>query len=106
MLHLYYLIVVINYYKELHANSTYIFNHYPVPCTHCLRRRRRGGNGDGAPNLAGVVTTLAGGGIALAYLDGTGTAAQFARPRGITPNGTSLYVADTGNNRIRQIQLP
>ena len=52
----------------------------------------------------GVVTTLAGSGVAGAA-DGTGTAATFNRPYGITTDGTNLYVADTGNNKIRQIVI-
>jgi len=63
-----------------------------------------GGGGGGAPNLVGVVTTLAGDGTP-GFSNGIGTVAQFALPEGITSNGTSLYVADTGNNRIRQINI-
>ncbi len=51
----------------------------------------------------GVVTTLAGspkGGGA----DGTAAAAGFTGPLGITTDGTSLYVTDSGNNEIREIR--
>ena len=37
--------------------------------------------------------------------DGTGTAARFYSPIGITTDGENLYVADTGNNRIRKIVI-
>lgn len=50
-----------------------------------------------------VVTTLAGSGTA-GTADGTGTAASFYLPVGITSDGTNLYVADTSNNKIRKIQ--
>ena len=36
--------------------------------------------------------------------DGTGTAARFYSPIGITTDGTNLYVADTTNQRIRKIE--
>jgi hypothetical protein len=50
----------------------------------------------------GVVTTLAG--STIGDLDGTGTAAQFGTLYNITSDGTSLYVAEGGNNKIRRIQ--
>ena len=51
-----------------------------------------------------VVTTLAGSTVAGAA-DGTGTAASFNSPAGITTDGTKLYVGDSFNNKIRQIVI-
>jgi hypothetical protein len=51
----------------------------------------------------GVVTTLAG--SSSGSTDATGTSASFANPIGITTDGTNLYVADDGNNRIRKIVI-
>ena len=55
----------------------------------------------------GVVTTLAGpaqGTTTSGDLDGTGNATRFNAPQGIITDGTSLYVVDNGNNKIRRIQ--
>jgi streptogramin lyase len=52
---------------------------------------------------AGVVTTLAGSGTA-GSSDGTGTAASFRFPSGVTVDGWgNVYVADTDNQLIRRI---
>jgi len=51
----------------------------------------------------GVVTTLAG--SSSGNTDATGTSASFYGPRGITTDGTNLYVADTDNHRIRKIVI-
>ena len=54
--------------------------------------------------LAGVVTTVAGTAGVAGSADGTGSAASFNDPEGVTvDNSGNLYVADTGNNTIRKI---
>jgi DNA-binding beta-propeller fold protein YncE len=56
--------------------------------------------------FAGVVSTIAGSGVA-GHKDDTETAAQFNSPNGITIDntGTNLYVADTENHVIRKIVI-
>jgi len=51
----------------------------------------------------GVVTTLAG--SSQGSTDATGTSASFYNPKGITTDGTNLYVADQSNHRIRKIVI-
>ncbi|MFY8034373.1 MAG: FG-GAP-like repeat-containing protein, partial [Flexibacteraceae bacterium] len=52
---------------------------------------------------SGVVTTIAGSGVA-GSSNGTGTAATFNFPQALTVNGSgNIYVADVLNHRIRQI---
>lgn len=53
----------------------------------------------------GVVTTLAGTAGSPGYADGTGTAAKFYYPMGITTDGTNLYVADSGYSLIRKVVI-
>lgn len=53
----------------------------------------------------GVVTTLAGTASSSGSTDGTGSAARFYFPNGITTDGTNLYVTDYGNQTIRQIVI-
>jgi len=53
----------------------------------------------------GAVTTLAGSSGQTGSADGTGTAVRFYNPRGITTDGTNLYVADTQNHIIRRIVI-
>ena len=53
----------------------------------------------------GAVTTLAGLAGTSGTVDGTGTAARFRQPTGITTDGTNLYVADSANHEIRQIVI-
>ena len=54
----------------------------------------------------GVITTLAGSGTAT-FADGMGNAASFNYPNGVvvSPDGTVVIVADTGNDRIRQVAI-
>jgi sugar lactone lactonase YvrE len=53
----------------------------------------------------GAVTTLAGTAGQSDSTDGTGTAARFNSPNGVTTDGTNLYVADTNNKTIRKIAI-
>ena len=53
----------------------------------------------------GAVTTLAGTAGVSGADDGTGTAASFDSPYGITTDGTNLFVADQYNNTIRKIVI-
>ena len=51
----------------------------------------------------GAVTTLAGDSSA-GFVDGAGTAARFNFPKGVAVDAAgNVYVADTGNNRVRKI---
>lgn len=53
----------------------------------------------------GKVTTLAGTAGISGSANGTGEAASFNTPFGITTDGTNLYVADSGNSIIRKIVI-
>ena len=54
---------------------------------------------------SGAVTTVAGTG-SIGSANGTGTSASFHLPRGITTDGTNLYVTEGagGNHLIRKIE--
>lgn len=52
----------------------------------------------------GCVVTLAGVRVS-GYLDGSGAAAKLSSPTGVTLVGGALYVADTGNHRLRALDL-
>jgi kumamolisin len=55
-------------------------------------------------SATGSVSTLAGSAQVAGYLDGTGTAAQFDAPTGVTVDSAgNVYVADFGNNVVRKI---
>lgn len=53
---------------------------------------------------SGVVDTLAGAATS-GSSNGTGAAASFKNPRGITTDGTNVFVADSGNRTIRKIVI-
>jgi len=64
-----------------------------------------GGSSQGVElSLSTVVTTVAGTGSS-GSANGTGTSASFNGPRGITTDGTNLYVADLCNHLIRKIVI-
>ncbi len=53
-------------------------------------------------DIAGTVSTIAG--SIAGYFDGSGRSARFSGPRGITwAPDNSIYVADSGNRRIRRL---
>ena len=75
-----------------------------VLCNSCM-----GGSIQGIElSLSTSVSTLAGTfpfpGVEDSHSDGTGTSASFKYPKGITTDGTNLYVVDNGNNLIRKIE--
>jgi sugar lactone lactonase YvrE len=51
----------------------------------------------------GIVTTLAGAAGQSGNTDATGAAARFSNPRRMAVSGTTLYVADSNNQRIRAV---
>ena len=53
----------------------------------------------------GIVSTIAGSPGVYGATDGTGAAASFALPTGITTDGTSLYITDTNNMTIRKVDI-
>lgn len=54
---------------------------------------------------SGMVTTVAGMAGKRGSNDGKGSSARFNRPYGITTDGTFLYVTDSNNHCIRQIEI-
>lgn len=52
----------------------------------------------------GTVTAVYGSGVE-GFDDGTGTDASFSSPQGVVVDGDTLYVADTNNHAIRQVNL-
>jgi len=54
---------------------------------------------------SGYVSTLAGSARQEGFADGTGQAARFEYPEGITTDGTYLYVTDSWNNSIRKVAI-
>jgi len=58
----------------------------------------------GQLSLSTVVTTLAGTG-SYGSANGTGTSASFSAPKGMTTDGTNLYVAEYSTHLIRKIVI-
>jgi len=63
---------------------------------HCIRKIDIANN---------VVTTPYGVGLTSGYVNGTGAESRFNTPNGLFLNDSDLYVADSGNNCIRKIDL-
>ncbi len=58
--------------------------------------------------LTGATSTLAGpdaGTTASGLVNQPGSSARFTQPEGVATDGTSVFVADTGNNVIRKIDI-
>ena len=55
-------------------------------------------------STSGATTTLAGSGTP-GFVDGSGASASFFSPEGVTFDGSSVFVADTGNHAIRKVTL-
>jgi len=74
-----------------------------VDTTTVVKPEQMGGAMQGVElSLSTVVSRLAGGSTGSA--NGTGTSASFYNPKGITTDGTNLYVADYNNHLIRKIE--
>ena len=58
----------------------------------------------GATAATTIVSDLAGNGEE-GHANGAGATAQFNRPTGLAVSGSTLYVSDSGNHRIRAIDL-
>ena len=54
---------------------------------------------------SGAVSVFAGTAGSRGFMDGTGTAARFSAPHGLAFDNGNLYVADSGNQAIRQIVI-
>ncbi len=84
------------FYNPLGITSVGTSLYVTDTCNHTIRR---------IDIASAEVTTLVGGAGNRGSADGTGSAARFDTPSGITSDGTSLYVADQGNNMIRRIDI-
>jgi len=83
-----------------YSNSSYTF---PVGIAISPLTPTNTGGTIASPGSVGLVSTLAGSGIA-AFANGTGTAASFNYPHGVAVDGSgNIYVADRDNNLIRKI---
>jgi sugar lactone lactonase YvrE len=62
------------------------------------------GSSDGVRAVS-TISGLTGAVGTVGWQDGSGAGALFSGPQGIVTDGTNLYIADTGNNRIRQVRI-
>jgi hypothetical protein len=54
---------------------------------------------------AGYVSTIGGNATYRAYVEGTGAASRFSNPSSVFTDGTTAWVGDRSNNRIRKIVI-
>ncbi len=93
---------VITSYTFMNVTANYTINAYFKP----LPIKLMGGSVQGVQlSLSNVVTTFAGSAGLGGSADGTGSAARFNYPYGLTADGINLYVADTGSSTIRKIVI-
>ena len=86
---------MINRIRKITTNSTQTIKNYGVSGNYSTVN---------FGNVTSNVTTFAGGNTDNTFSDGIGSNASFSRPGGIAiDNSNNLYVADTGNHRIRKI---
>ena len=85
--------------KILHVILISLFSLTIISCA------KKSNTSSSSSSEGSAVTTLAGTGSSGSADNSTGTLASFSRPRGITRDGTNLYVADTYNHLIRKIVI-
>ncbi len=65
-----------------------------------------GGSIQGIPlSLGGTVSTVAGSAYQWGSSDGSGAAAEFAEPYGLTSDGSFLYISEKDGRRVRKMNL-
>jgi len=84
--------------KILHVILISLFSLTIISCA------KKSNTSSSSSSEGSAVTTLAGTGSS-GSANGTGTSASFNYPRGITTDGTNLYVADYSNHLIRKIVI-
>jgi len=85
--------------KILHVILISLFSLTIISCA------KKSNTSSSSSSEGSAVTTLAGTGSSGSADNSTGTSASFNGPRGITTDGTNLYVADSDNHLIRKIVI-
>ena len=85
--------------KILHVILISLFSLTIISCA------KKSNTSSSSSSESSAVKTLAGTGSSGSTDNSIGTLASFSRPRGITTDGTNLYVADFSNHLIRKIVI-